>query len=77
MTLFTINGRNYYFNYLNSLVQVGPGNFTVNRHSTQYEIFGGKKAGGRRNEWYLTKKEWASPIPCNSLVDALTVLEKM
>ena len=72
-----VNGRTYYFTHLRDFTRVGTCTYRVRRNETVYEIFGGKLAGGRSNEWYVTTDGWATPIHTTSLVDSLRLLENM
>jgi hypothetical protein len=75
-----VNGHKRWFDHLSGFRQapeLGRGTYTVLRHDTRYEIYGGRHAGGRRGEWYVTTAEWAKPIKCVSLMDALTLLETL
>jgi hypothetical protein len=75
--LMKVNGRTKYFDHLQDLVQVSRYEWTVKRNDTVYTIYGGKHAGGRRNEWYVETQEWNKPIQTESLVDSLTMLDTM
>lgn len=75
-----INGRWKYFDNLSEFVKVSSYEYTVRRSGWTFTIWGGKKSGGRSNEWYVESKDaWDSgkPIPCTSLVDALKLIDGM
>jgi hypothetical protein len=72
-----INGRHRFYDHLHDLEQVSSYEYTVYRNSTKYTIFGGKKAGGRRNEWFVECEQWRDPIYTTSLVDSLKLLDTM
>jgi len=77
MTKFRFNGRTRYFVHLFGFQKIGEFTYTVRRNDIEYTIFGGRKAGGRRNEWFVTSKEWDKPIYTSSLVGSLNLLEGM
>jgi hypothetical protein len=72
-----VNGRTKYFDHLQDLVKVSSYEWTVKRNDVVYTIWGGKRSGGRRDEWYVENKDWNGPIQTKGLVDSLTMLDGM
>ena len=70
-----VNGRRVYTNHLSTLTKTGHATWTVERYGDKYTIEGGKRAGGRRNEWYVDSPTWNGSAHCTSLVDALRMLD--
>jgi type V secretory pathway adhesin AidA len=72
-----VNGRKRFFDHLTGFKQTSSYEFTVCRGNTNYEIYGGKHAGGRSNEWYVSTSEWKTPIYTKSLMDSLRLIDTM
>ena len=75
--LIRVNGRSKYFDHLSDFRRVGPGKYTVQHHGVEFQIEGGKHAGGSRNQWFVDTAEWTKPIYTTSVMDSLDLLEKM
>ena len=75
--LIKINSHLQHFNRVSEVIKTRPGFYVAKTIFGDVEIFGGKKAGGSRNEWFV---EGAS-IGCvgwldaNGLVDALKLID--
>jgi hypothetical protein len=72
-----INGRVRFYNHLSHFRRTSKYEYSVNRYSIPFVIFGGKHSGGRRNEWFVQSAEWDKSIACTSLVDALRLIDNM
>lgn len=72
-----VNGHLHYFDHVANLKRISQSRWTVERHGVQYRIEGGKHAGGTRRDWWLDGPQFNGSIDCESLIDALRLLEKM
>lgn len=75
--LTKINGRLKSFDHLENFSKVSRSTYVVYRNGIKYRIEGGKHAGGTKREWFVDSAEWTKAIFCTSLVDALTMLDRM
>jgi hypothetical protein len=72
-----VNGRLHFYEHLSNFKRVDKGWYTVEHHGVEYQIEGGKHAGGSRRDWFVTSIDWCEAIGCTSLVDALKMLDGM
>ncbi len=79
MITIRLNGRKHYYNRIEAFTKVAPGEYAVQRRSfpEPFKVWGGRKSGGSRTDWWLEHPTWAKPITCSSVVDALNLLEGM
>lgn len=77
MEFFKINGRKRYYDHLMNFVKVDKSTYTVERHTITYTIWGGRQAGGSRYDWFVEGPDWKGAIPCDSILDALHMLDTM
>ena len=76
--LIKVNGRTRYYTHLSSLKSHGDGKYSVNRYSKTYRIEGGKKAGGRRTDWWIDHEDFKKGgLKVKSLKNALDELDNM
>lgn len=75
-----VNGRAHYGWDRIAKVEPGPKGYELivtDTNGKVFEVFGGRAAGGRTNEWFLdAAAAWGrdKPINCTSLVDALNLI---
>lgn len=74
-----VNGRRHWFTRLRDFTRVGTCTYRVRHTGTGevYEIFGGKLAGARSNEWWVNTPSWHKAVETTSLIDSLRMLEGM
>jgi len=73
-----VNGRSYFPDHLSDFKTVSRGKYSVDRYGMSYTIEGGRHAGGKsRGDWFVECAEWAKPIVCDSLIDAIRMLDGM
>lgn len=78
MEMVKINGRSYFLDHLTNFTTVGRGKYAVERYGISYTIEGGKHLGGRsRGDWFVDCDEWCKHIVCDSLIDAVRLLDGM
>ena len=71
-----VNGRAYFPDHLSDFKTISRGKYSVDRYGTRYTIEGGRHLGGKsRGEWFVEGAEWAKPIVCDSLIDAIRLLD--
>lgn len=67
--------RNRRFYSIRSITEQKPGFWQVERRNAVYVVFGGKKAGAGRNEWFIEGPDFNATA--SSMMDALNLLENM
>ena len=74
-----INGHVYYFDHLTSVKRVAGSRsrWTAERNGVEYQIEGGRHAGGTKREWFVDGPDFNQSINCVSLADALRLLDTM
>ena len=76
--MIIVHGRRKYYDHLTDFRKVSKSRYTVKRNGVEYQIEGGRHAGGTSREWWVDTAEWnGKPIDCTSLVDALQLIDRM
>ena len=76
MSTVTVNGRKYFYSRIQNVRRV-CGTYYVDTFHGGYTIWGGKAAGGSSRDWFVEGEHIKDYIVCNSVVDALTMLDSM
>ena len=73
-----VNGRHVLNpNRITEIRRIRPGSFEGVASGSNFQIVGGKAAGGCRNEWYVSWEGFFSDyIPARSFVDCINLIEK-
>lgn len=77
MAMIKVNGRLRFFDHVEALRRVSKSRWVATRHGVEYQIEGGKHAGGTSRDWWVDGANWSGSIDCTSLMDAMRLLDTM
>jgi len=73
--LIKINGRQTFFNSIESVEKVKPGSFKVTTRNGVYEVGGGRHSGGASNEWFFSGPHYNGTVFASSLKECCKMID--
>ena len=72
-----VNGTQVFTGRIQDVRQINEYKFEINTGWATWEVYGGKKAGGAANEWFVECKEQGEIYPASGAKDAVDLLVSM